>query len=47
MPALRRSAEDHMWILDTETRSCNTKVAQDVQDTRAMGYRLRKAAIRE
>jgi hypothetical protein len=38
---------DHVWIPDIETRSCNIEIAMfklDIQDVRATGYLLRKAA---
>jgi hypothetical protein len=31
MPALWRSPEDHMWIPDIVTRSCNIEVALETQ----------------
>lgn len=45
--ALWRSQEDHWWNPDIGTRSFNDNVGfetHDVQDVRAMGYLLRKAA---
>jgi hypothetical protein len=50
-PPLWRSPEDHVWIPNIETRSCNiefdVETPQDVLDARAVGHLLRKAANRE
>jgi hypothetical protein len=48
--ALWRSTEDHVWIPDIGTRSCEVTVAwrpQDVRDAKAVRYLQRKAANRE
>jgi hypothetical protein len=47
-PAFWRSPEDHVWIPDTETRSCNIKIALGTQKySRCQSCELRKAANRE
>jgi hypothetical protein len=50
MPALWRSLKDYLWIPDIETEAVTLKLSwrpQYIQDARAMGYLLRKAANRE
>ena len=45
--ALWRSSENHVWIPDIKTRSCNVEVVletQDVRGARAVVYLLRKTA---
>jgi hypothetical protein len=52
MSALWRRPEDHVWIPDMETRSCNIEVALETPrysrcQRIAMGYLPRKVANRE
>jgi ferredoxin-like protein FixX len=50
MLALWRSPEDHVWIPDFETRSCNIEVALETPrclKCQSHGYLLRKATNRK
>ena len=48
MPVLWNSPEDHVWMLKQEAVTLKLPWSlQDVPDSRAVGYLLRKAANRE